>query len=218
MAAGLAAVGLGTAIFADLADAATEGDDLAAFDPHLTTTFVNHRIAELTPLARAITFLGDIPILTGLTIVVAVLLRVFTQRWRPAIYLVVGMVGAAVLTFGFKVLIGRQRPDASIVLGTVSTGFSFPSGHSLSSMVFFILLAALVWHSNATRLTKLTATAAAVLMSLAIGLSRIYLGYHWATDVLAGWTLALTWLALLATAHAVSSKAGQGSAERVEAE
>lgn len=202
VAAGLAAVGLGTAIFVDLADAATEGDDLAAFDPQLTTTVVNHRIAELTPLARAITYLGEIPILTGLTIVVALLIRAFTHRWRPAIILVIGMLGAAALTYGFKVLIGRDRPDASIVLGTVNTGFSFPSGHSLSATVFFLLLAALLWHSNATRLTKLAATAAALLLSLAVGLSRIYLGYHWATDVLAGWTLALTWLALLGTATA----------------
>jgi undecaprenyl-diphosphatase len=220
VAAGLAAVGLGTATFVELADAATEGDDLAAFDPQLTATFVDHRVAALTPVARAITFLGDIPVLTGLTIVVALLIRARTGRWRPAIILAAGMLGAAVLTFGLKVLIARQRPDFSIVIGTVSTGFSFPSGHSLSATVFFLLLAALFWHSNARRVAKLTVIAAAVLLSLAVGLSRIYLGYHWATDVLAGWTLALTWLALLATVLTFvgRSKASQGSAERVEAE
>jgi len=220
VAAGLAVVGLGTAAFAGLADAATEGDDLAAFDPQLTATFVDHRIAQLPPLARAITFLGDIPVLTGLTIVVALLIRARIGRWRPAIILAVGMLGAAVLTFGLKLLIARQRPDFSIVIGTVSTGFSFPSGHSLSATVFFLLLAALFWHTNARRVTKLAVIAAAVLLSLAVGLSRIYLGYHWATDVLAGWTLALTWLALLATVLTFlgRSKASQGTAERVEAE
>ncbi|WP_344148424.1 phosphatase PAP2 family protein [Kribbella yunnanensis] len=212
--AGLAVVGLGTTVFANLADAATEGDDLAAFDPQLTTTFMNHRVAALTPLVRAITHLGEIWVLTALTIVVALLLRFFTQRWRPALFLTVGMLGAAALTFGFKLLIGRHRPDASIVVGTVSTGFSFPSGHSLSSAVFFLLLAALLWHSNATRLTKLAGTAAALLLSLAIGLSRIYLGYHWATDVLAGWTLALTWLALLGTVQSLKGERVRGGEDR----
>jgi undecaprenyl-diphosphatase len=203
IAVGVVAVGLGTAAFAGLADAATEGDDLAAFDPHLTATFVSHRVDGLTPVARAITFLGEIPVLTALTIIAALLLRAGTHRWRPAVILVVGMLGAAGLTYGFKVLIGRHRPDSSIVVGTVNTGFSFPSGHSLSSLVFFGLLAALLWYSNASLATKLAGTALALLFSVAIGLSRIYLGYHWATDVLAGWTLALTWLALLATALAV---------------
>ncbi|MFF1819690.1 phosphatase PAP2 family protein [Kribbella sp. NPDC058245] len=199
IATGVVAVGIGAAAFAGLADAATEGDDLAAFDPHLTGTFVSHRIDELTPLVRAITFLGEIPVLTGLTIIAALILRAGTHRWRPALILIVGMLGAAGLTYGFKVLIGRHRPDSSIVVGTVSTGFSFPSGHSLSSLVFFSLLAALLWYSNAFLVTKLAGTALALLLSAAVGLSRVYLGYHWATDVLAGWTLALTWLALLAT-------------------
>ncbi|TDD58591.1 phosphatase PAP2 family protein [Kribbella antibiotica] len=200
VAAGLIAVAIGTTAFVALADAATEGDDLAAFDPHLTATVVDHRIGGLTSVARVVTTLGEIPVLTGLTVIVALFLRAGTRRWQPALVLVVGMLGAAGLTYGLKLLIGRQRPDSSIVLGTVSTGFSFPSGHSLSSLVFFALLAALLWRSNAAITIKIAVVALAVLLSAAVGLSRIYLGYHWATDVLGGWTLALTWLCLLATA------------------
>ncbi|MEV5967569.1 phosphatase PAP2 family protein [Kribbella sp. NPDC051952] len=67
-------------------------------------------------------------------------------------------------------------------------------------------MAGLLWQSSASRLTKLIGTAVALVMSLAIGLSRIYLGYHWATDVLAGWTVAVTWLCLLATGlHVIRS-------------
>jgi membrane-associated phospholipid phosphatase len=196
---GLILTGLGVAAFVVQADAVREGDGLAAFDPQLTTDVVAHRTGWVSNLASAITSLGEVWLLTGLTVVIAVLLRVFTRRRQPSVVLAVGMAGAAGLTYGLKVLIGRDRPDSSVVIGTVSQGFSFPSGHTLSSAVFFLLLAGLLWYSGAARIVKLVGTAAALVLTLAIGLSRIYLGYHWATDVLAGWTVALTWLCLIAT-------------------
>ncbi|MBP2355840.1 undecaprenyl-diphosphatase [Kribbella aluminosa] len=197
--AGLLLTVLGSLAFVVQADAAVEGDGLAAFDPQLTTNFVAHRTDVLSFFARAITFVGQVPVLTVLTVIAAGLIRLRTHRWRPAVVLAAGMTGAAILTYALKVLIGRHRPDASIVLGTVSNGFSFPSGHSLSGTVFFLLLAALLWYTGVSRALKIAGTAVAVVLSVAMGLSRVYLGYHWATDVLAGWTVAVTWLCLLAT-------------------
>jgi membrane-associated phospholipid phosphatase len=201
---------LGTIGFVLQADASIEGDGLAAFDPELTRDFVAHRTAGLSNIAQAVTFLGGIPVLTVLTVVAAASLRILTRRWRPAVILAVGMVGAATLTYTLKLLIGRHRPDAGVVIGTVSNGFSFPSGHALSSAVFFLLLAAMLWYSGASRTVKIVGSAAAVVLSAAIGLSRVYLGYHWATDVLAGWTMALTWLCLIATAsHVIGGRRGR---------
>lgn len=203
---------LGTIGFVVQADAALEGDGLAAFDPQLTRDFVAHRTPGLSHVAQAITFLGEVPVLTVLTVVVAAALRIITGRWRPSIVLASGMAGAATLTYTLKVLIGRHRPDSSLVLGTVSNGFSFPSGHTLSSAVFFLLLAAMLWYSNAPRKAKVAGMAAAVLLTIAVGLSRVYLGYHWATDVLAGWTMALTWLCLIATVvHLINRRHPGGS-------
>jgi membrane-associated phospholipid phosphatase len=214
MVLGLVIIALGIAGFVVLADAAREGDGLAAFDPRLTQDFVTHRTAGLSSVARAFTFIGNVPVLSAFTVIAAALLRVGTRRWRSAVILTVAMIGAATLTYILKVLIGRHRPDANVVLGTVNHGFSFPSGHTLSSAVFFLLLAALLWYSKASRITKVVGTLAATAMCLAIGLSRIYLGYHWATDVLAGWTMALTWLCVLATAVSVlSPRAAAASSE-----
>lgn len=196
---GLLITVLGTIGFVLQADAALEGDGLAAFDPQLTQEFIAHRTAALSRVARAVTFIGEVPVLTALTVVVAAVLWIRTRRWQPAALLAAGMAGAATLTYTLKVLIGRHRPDSSVVVGTVSNGFSFPSGHTLSSAVFFLLLAAILWYSSASLTTKIAGTVVAVVLSLAIGLSRVYLGYHWATDVLAGWTMALTWLCLIAT-------------------
>ncbi|HZX09126.1 phosphatase PAP2 family protein [Kribbella sp.] len=205
-AVGLLFTVLGSIAFAVQADAAREGDGLAAFDPRLTADFVAHRTNLLSVLARAITFVGEVPVLSLLTVVVAAVIRLRTHRWRPAVVLAAGMAGAAILTYVLKVLIGRQRPDASMVLGTVNNGFSFPSGHSLSGTVFFLLLAGLLWYTSVSLALKIAGTAVAVVLSVAMGLSRVYLGYHWATDVLAGWTVALTWLCLFATVvHLLSS-------------
>ncbi|MGW7680892.1 phosphatase PAP2 family protein [Kribbella sp. NPDC054772] len=204
---GLLVALLGAIGFVVQADAVVEGDGLAAFDPHLTQDFVAHRTAGLSKLAQTITFFGGVPVLTAITVIVAGLLRLLTHRWRSSIILLVGMSGAALLTTIIKLLIGRHRPDSSMVIGTVNTGFSFPSGHTLSGTTFFLLLAGLLWYSAASRALKIAGTALAVVLSIAMGLSRVYLGYHWATDVLAGWTLALTWLCLLATAiHFISTR------------
>jgi membrane-associated phospholipid phosphatase len=211
---GLLVTALGVIGLAGLADAAKEGNGLAATDPRVTAEFVAHRTPDLTDVARGISFVGDVPVLLLLTAIVALGLWVRTGRLRSATFLVVGMAGAEALTYGLKLLIERHRPGPAFELGPIETDFSFPSGHTLGSTAYFLLLAALVWHADVRRTTKILATVVAVVLSLAMGLSRVYLGYHWGTDVLAGWLVALTWLSLLATAmHLIRRRAswyGQG--------
>lgn len=197
---GLLVTALGVVGFAGLADAAKEGNGLAAIDPRVTADFIAHRTPDRTDVARGISLVGDVPVLLLLTAIVALALWVRTRRLQPGILLAVGMAGAGILTYGLKVLIERHRPGPAFELGPIETDFSFPSGHTLGSTVFFLLLAVLVWRSDVRRTTKIAATVIAVVLSLAMGLSRVYLGYHWGTDVLAGWLIALTWLCLLATA------------------
>ncbi|MFG1625481.1 phosphatase PAP2 family protein [Kribbella sp. NPDC049227] len=195
--ASAAVVVAGTLGLVSLADAATESDGLAAFDPGLTAEAVSHRTPVLTAVARALTFIGNTPVLVTLTIVTALILWRWTRSWRIPAVLLVAMIGSSVLTTGLKTLIGRSRPDVSLVLGPVTHSFAFPSGHTLNSTVFFITVAALVWERIRRPRNRAAILAVAVLMSIGIGLSRVYLGYHWATDVLAGWTVAVVWLAIV---------------------
>jgi membrane-associated phospholipid phosphatase len=180
-----------------LADAATEADGLAAVDPTVTKDFIGFRTVRLTDLARTVTFLGEVPVLAVLTVVAALLLWRATKRLRRPLLLLTAMAGATFLTFCLKLVVARHRPPAADMLGSIDTSYSFPSGHTLHSTVFLFTLAGLLWTSRARLTWRLGGAAIAVVLSAGIGATRIYLGYHWATDVLAGWLVAAVWLSLI---------------------
>jgi len=197
--AGAALAVTGTLAVIALADSATESNGLAAFDPELTTDVLGIRTAPLTTLARSLTFVADVPVLAVLTLLAAVLLWRRTKALRAPGLLLIAMTGSAALTLGLKLLVERRRPGIAYVLGPVDTSYGFPSGHTLNSAVFFGVLAMVLGAGLRSRWARHGIAAVAVLLSLGIGASRVYLGYHWATDVLAGWLVAVSWLAVVGT-------------------
>lgn len=197
--AGLLIATAGSVGVAVLADSARENDGWAGYDLGFTKHLVGIRTLELTDLARALTFLGDVPVLCLLTVFTALLLWRVTKRLRPSVLLLAAVAGSGALTYAVKLLVARHRPGPSYLLGSIDTSYSFPSGHTLDSTAFLLTLAGLLWMSGARLVLRIVGGLIAVLLSVGIGLSRLYLGYHWATDVLAGWLLAITWLSVLAT-------------------
>lgn len=107
------------------------------------------------------------------------------------------MLGSSPLTVALKHVFGRERPNTDLLLGDPSHSFSFPSGHSFNTTVFVGTLAGFVLFSSARTRDKLLAATTGALMIGAVGASRVYLGYHWATDVLAGWSVGLAWLGVV---------------------
>jgi undecaprenyl-diphosphatase len=198
---GLLLILAGTAAIAGLADDASESDGLATFDPDLTADIAAHRSPLLSQAARALSLIGDVPVLTLLTLVVAGILWSRTRSWRTPGLVLVAMAGSALLTYGLKVLVGRHRPGSAFVLGTIDTSYSFPSGHTLNSVVFLGVVAGLAWATLTSTAARLAVVATATMLAAGVGASRIYLGYHWATDVLAGWLVGLTWLCVVGTAY-----------------
>ena len=93
-----------------------------------------------------------------------------------------------------KAIVQRPRPDGFQL--AVEQGFSFPSGHSMVAMAFFGLLVWMVWHYESDRATRIGCSAAFGLVIVLVGVSRIYLGVHYASDVLAGFCVSLAWLAI----------------------
>ena len=126
-----------------------------------------------------------------------------TIAWRsrtPVILIVIAAVGSLAMTTAGKDLVGRSRPPLSLAVPPYETSPSFPSGHTLNAVVITGVVVYLVLR----RLEKRSRTAvlvAGIVFAVAVSLSRVYLGHHWLTDVVAGWLLGLGWLAAVITAH-----------------
>jgi undecaprenyl-diphosphatase len=127
-----------------------------------------------------------------------------TQHLRSALILTAAMTGAAALTIGIKQLVSRHRPGPHIVHGPVDHGYSCPSGHTLMTAT---LVAAVVWLAwpRMSRVGQIGAAAFAALVVAGVGASRVYLGYHWTTDIIAACLIAAGWLALLTLATELGS-------------
>ena len=190
------ALGLATAIgalifFGWLADEALEGD-ARAFDD--ATRAAVHQLASplLTAIMRGFSFVGSTIALTIGTIFVVV--RFAMRKWkREAILFALTMIGAGLLNITLKLAFRRPRPVPFFNLSPPET-YSFPSGHSLTSAVFFGALAAILTARIRSRRVQAAIWIVSTAMFLLIGLSRIYLGVHYTTDVIAGFAAALIWI------------------------
>jgi undecaprenyl-diphosphatase len=150
--------------------------------------YAGHR-PLLYAAARVFTFLGEPTLLIAASALAALLLWRFGRARAGLVLIAVTLTGRA-LTEAQKYWVARARPDIEPHLVVVKTS-SFPSGHAASSMIFYLSLALLLTgHSR----WRLRAAAAAVTLSLLIGLSRVMLGVHWPSDVIGGWAFGLLWV------------------------
>ncbi|WP_147680196.1 phosphatase PAP2 family protein [Actinomyces ruminicola] len=181
------------AVFVWLAVTTESGRSLAAHDPAVTAWAVSLRHELITAVAWMFTHLGGTLGLTALTVLTCALLLLRGLR-RHALVLAGAMIGSSLLTVLLKIIFARSRPSTSLLLGQPASSWSFPSGHSFNTGVFMGVLAGFVLFSTTAPARKALAATAASAVIVLVGLSRVYLAYHWLTDVLAGWSIALVWL------------------------
>jgi undecaprenyl-diphosphatase len=164
---------------------------VGSFDEAVRSGIHRFSSADLTRLARGVSLLGSGAVIASLS-VIAFIGFYATGRRRAAIALAVVMAGAVVLENALKFALHRARPEP--FFGTAPETYSFPSGHALFSACFY---AALAWLLSAA-FRNLGARAVIWVISLAliaaIGLSRLYLGVHYPTDVIAGYLVAAFWI------------------------
>ena len=157
--------------------------------------------AQATPAAttgfEVVTLLGSTAVLFAVTAVAAGYLARLGRR-RDASFLILVFAGAEALTWSLKAIFERPRPTFDDPIATASS-FSFPSGHALVSLAVYGVLAYVLLESLRSRRTRAACLAAAAVVVTAIGFSRLYLGVHYLSDVLAGYAVALAWLLLIAT-------------------
>ncbi|MBO0896855.1 phosphatase PAP2 family protein [Arthrobacter sunyaminii] len=188
---------------AEVYESVVESDGVALLDqPALDAAlavrspWMNSAVTGFTNLAGTV----GMPILAG----AAMLILAWRWRsWTPVLLMVSAAAGSLLMTVAGKDLIGRIRPPLADAVPPYEHSASFPSGHSLNSVVIAGMVAYLILLRLESHWAKLLTVAAAAVFALAVGLSRVYLGHHWFTDVLVAWTLGLAWLAVVITVHRV---------------
>ena len=202
--------------FLALADEVGEGDSasidtrllLMLRDPGNPTDPIGPRGFE--EAMRDMTALGGVTFLTLVTVIAFVGLMFYRKRRQAWVFL--SVVALAELSADLlKGVFDRPRPDL-VPHGSYVYSFSFPSGHSTMSAVVFLTLAGLLSSLEPKRRAKAFIFAVAVLLVIAVGFSRVYLGVHWPTDVLGGWTLGAAWALVARLALGAWTRPARGAA------
>jgi len=193
-------VSLGLFAFAKIASEVMEGDMMAVDriiitmlrDPHdLSTPIGPH---WLLAVMRDLTALGGwtvVTILTGAAIGYVAIAR----KIATALFILTSVGTGMLLGAMLKLLFNRARPDLVPQLVDVHTS-SFPSGHAMNSAIVYLTLGALLARAQESRARRVYVLSVAIALTLAVGMSRVYLGVHWPSDVLAGWIVGATWALL----------------------
>jgi undecaprenyl-diphosphatase len=168
-------------------------------DHGISLAVQHYRSPLLDLLVEAVSALGNTEALVAAAAIAGIVC--WRSGRRKSAYLVAAAVGGLPLNVAIKLWIGRPRPSGDVQVILPALGLSFPSGHSMGSVVVLGALAFLLWvHDPQPRRRRLVTSLLATLPAL-IGLSRIYLGAHWFSDVIGGWTVGIFFLLLFAEAY-----------------
>lgn len=192
--------------FIKLAGEMTEGETQAFDVAFLKALRMDGDLASplgpgwLLSTMRDLTALGGVTVLT-LVAVLAVAFLLTRGRIRQAFYTALATGGGAIFGKILKSLFARERPEVVPHLVEVHS-LSFPSGHSMNSAIVYLTLAVMLSRTFEDRRSRIFVIGVAALLVLTIGFTRLYLGVHYPTDVLGGWTVGATWalaMGLIAT-------------------
>lgn len=192
---GLLLVVLGAVGFAALLDAVSERDDLSGLDQPVLEWLADHRYDWLTTTFTAITTVFGPYVLPVLVAVGCGIWGAVTRRWRDPVMLVGAMLLSVALSTAIKAVVARPRPaDELQTVPGVESSFSFPSGHTIGAATLVLVGGYLLWREVRTRRFFVEWSVVSAVVVLVVAASRLYLGYHFVTDVLAGICLAVVTL------------------------
>jgi membrane-associated phospholipid phosphatase len=202
-------------IFLQIADEVGEQEWLTTFD-HTFSVAIHQHLSSVGFWAFAqITRLGSAPVLgvIGLSTAVALVLM---RQWTLLAAWITAVIGVGVINSTLKAFFQRVRPELDNPW-TTEPGWSFPSGHAMGSVVVYGFLAYMLVLMVKRSSQRFVIVASFAAITIAIGFSRLYLGVHYFSDVLAGYVVAFSWLAVCVTAYEIARQ-GQGSGGQVQDE
>ena len=168
------------------------------FDDPILLWLHRHSNPTFDTLMLGLSLVGGYPLLgiSGLLFVALFL----TARRREALFVALCIGGVSVLNVGAKMIFQRTRPDLWVSLAP-EPDYSFPSGHAMLSSAFIGMVLVLIWHATRSsprgELWRRIAAPIGIVLVGAVGLSRLYLGVHYPSDILAGWLASFSWIALM---------------------
>lgn len=171
-------------------------EDLIHVDGPVTSFLIGHRADWLTPIMRAVSAVGSAAFLAPVILVVGIWARCRGMGWAPAVVLGGSLLGALAIHALLAPVVGRSRPPVANLV-VVASGFSFPSGQATQAMAVLGALAYLASARLAGWAGKVAVWAVLVVVVLFVGVSSVYLGVHWTSDVIGGYALGALWLAAL---------------------
>lgn len=198
---GILVAALLTAVSAEIYDNVTDKGGVAGLDRPVLNQMIEWRSPGLNRAVTDFTDIGSTAVMPVIATVAALLLAWWWRRWTPLLLLAIAAGGSVALTVVGKQSIDRARPVRSLAVPPFETSPSFPSGHTLNTWVIALLIAYLVCLRLNARWGRVVIVVVAVVFAVAMGLSRVYLGHHWLTDVLVGFTLGSAWLIVVITGH-----------------
>ena len=161
-------------------------------DDAVLAAMITTRTPILSAAAAAVTALGSFTVVALIAAVFAGVLVWRTRNLLLPLTLLITVVETSSVVYLMKEVVGRARPPVGSLVGAPALDPSFPSGHTTSGTVVWVLGALLLASTLTHRWARLLVAVAGITVAVMIGLTRAYLGYHWATDVFGGWLLATT--------------------------
>lgn len=170
-------------------------NSLVQFDRVIISFIQGLESSALTSIMKIFTFIGSTIFILVLTCVVLYLLyKVFNHR-AELILFITAIIGANILFLALKLFFRRARPDLHRLIEI--SGYSFPSGHATIAMTVYGMITFLFWRHIPTKLGRTLLIILSTIMILLIGISRIYLGVHYPSDVIAGYFTGVFWISSL---------------------
>ena len=178
-----------------------DGHGAAAFDEPVQQWMLAHRSPGLDHAATVVTDLGGkiwMPVLAAVT--VALLAR-WWRTWTPVVVMLVATAGSLVMTTRGKTLTARARPPFDQAVPPLETSASFPSGHTLNTVVITTIVGYLVLLYVRSRAGRTVSCVGLAVFAILVACSRVYLGHHWLTDVIAGAAIGVAWAGAVILGH-----------------
>jgi undecaprenyl-diphosphatase len=181
--------------YSELAEDLALSPKIVAFDSQLNAIIQSWRLPPLTWFFEAVTWSAStVPVVVVVLVAVAILMWLGHHREALLVALVVA-VGTALGTVAKRVT-ERPRPPVANAIIELPTSYSFPSGHTLAALLLWTVIAFVVVRVAHRQWVRVVAVAGGFSLMVLVGFSRVYLGVHWPSDVLASWLLGVAWLSV----------------------